>query len=138
MEVRVELASDGDFLDALVEEKFGELFANHVHADVDHRGGVLRGGLHAHLEVVDDREQVFEQALVRIADRLLAFAGGALAEIIHFGGGAEGKLLPFCRLGLKLLPRIQFHGWFGGGFRGFGRLRFVVLLGFVLLHMRYV
>ena len=118
MQVRVEISGNRDFLDPLGGEKFVELAADHVHADVNHGLGVLGCGLHAHFEVVDDGEQFLQQALVGIADGFLALAGGAFAEIVHFRCGAQGEFLPFGDVGFELLPWIEGGGILSG--RGFG------------------
>ena len=110
MEIGIEEAGGGDVLEVLVGEEFVELFANHVHADVDHGGGVLGGGEHAHFEVINDGEEVFEEALIGVADGFFTLAGGAFAEVVHFRGGAEGGVFPLGGLGLELLPGVGFWG----------------------------
>lgn len=143
VEVGVELTCSRNFRHALIAEELVELFAHHVHADVNHRGGVLRGGHHSHFEIIDHRQEILEQALVGVADRFLALAGGSFAQVVHFRGSSEGEFLPFGHLRLELLPRIGLGLRFGGRIRGRER-RILGIRGIrdglrvVLLHEAYV
>jgi hypothetical protein len=106
---RVEGLSGGiDFLDARFLEHALELRGDHLHAGAQGlEAGVVgrAGGVQGGLKVVHHRDELFEQCLVGVTNGVLAFAGGAFAEVLEVGVGADvllPVLLGLGGLGLEL------------------------------------
>jgi hypothetical protein len=108
------LAGGVDLLDAGVGQHALHLRKDHLDASLE---GIGRralggtGGLHGHLEVVHHGEEFGEDALLGVADGVVAVAGGAFAVVVHVRGEAEEAVPMLVGLGgLGLEVRDLFGG----------------------------
>src|SRR5581483_9362818 len=107
---RVELAVGGDLLDALPLEERRERAVDEAHALLELRLLVLFGRVQRALEVVEDRKELLQQALVRERDVLGALTRGALLVVVEVGGEAQETVVRLLLL-LRLLLDVLVSHW---------------------------
>src|SRR2546423_9354503 len=83
MQIGIEFFADRfDRLQTVFSEKILKLLEDKAHPGINRRlFAFAASGFQSELEMVDNRNQFFEQALVRIFDRIFLFASGSFLVI---------------------------------------------------------
>jgi hypothetical protein len=105
VDVRVELSLGFDRFHAVPLEQSRERAVDETHALLELRLLVLLGGGERTLEVVEDRQELTDEPLVRERDVLLALAGGTLLVVLEVGGEPQQPVV--LRFRLLLLFRFE-------------------------------
>src|SRR2546423_7036313 len=117
MQIWVKLFADGfDRLQSIFGQKILELFEDETHSGIDRR--LLPSTLcrfQPKLEIVDDGDELLEQALVRVVDRLLLVARAALFVILEVGLTAHRQVAKTIEIGLQTGDRIVAVSLFRSG-----------------------
>src|SRR5581483_10799631 len=100
--VRVELAAGRDLVHSVALEERGERAVDESHAVLE-----LFGCAQRPLEVVEDREQLLQEPLVRERDVFLPLPRGALLVVLEVGGEAEQAVVDDLLLLLLLLLLLR-------------------------------
>ena len=140
MQVGIELLADGiDGLHPLLAQEILQLLLHHRHPDQHRRAFRRTFGLHhAHLEVVHDRQQPFEQGGVGVLHGVVLLALETLAGVFQVGALAQGLVAVPGRVRPGALARVSSTvsdsraacpGRAGGLALRFGRGRFAVDAG---------
>ena len=105
VDVRVELPVRLDRLHPVPLEQAGQRAMDELDAFLELRLLVLLGSRESPLEIVEDRDQLGDQPLVREPDVLLALAGRSLLVVLEIGGEAQQPVV-LLRLRLLLLDLL--------------------------------
>jgi hypothetical protein len=127
------------------ELDLGEELAQHHLDALGQRILAIAAGVEGALEVVDDGQQILDEALDPVLAHVLALTGEAAAGVLEISKGTQGAVLPIggfgtgglestlgrlagltCRSGLGLRRLGGRRGLFGGRGRGLGLFRLVL------------
>src|SRR5205807_3535619 len=67
-------------------------------------------GLEPELEVIDDRDQLFEERAVGVFDRLVLLAGGAFFVILEVGLAAQSEIAKTIEIRLQIVVFVFLRG----------------------------
>ena len=133
MQIRIErLVLSVDFLQTRFSERAFQLAVDHGNACFERFHGIAFGVVgrrQCHVEIVQGRDQFFEQRRIGEAGRLLAFARGPLLEVFQICGRSQQPLPMLVCLGgfglqfFNLVWRQPGHGRVGRLRPGLVRLR---------------
>ena len=106
MDVRVERPVGVDLGEAFLRERGAQRLLDELHALDELRLLVPLGSLERPLEVVEDREKLAHEPLVRMRDETLLLANGALAIVLEVGLDALGEVEVLVPLGRDGRERV--------------------------------
>ena len=104
MNVRIESTLGLDLGETLLRERMPERLLDELDALDELRLLVPLGGLERALQVVEDRQQLADEPLVRMRDETLLLAGGALAVVLEVRLDALREVEVLVSLGRRRPP----------------------------------
>src|SRR5690348_6356114 len=115
VEIGVELLTDGlNGLQTILRQKILELFEDKAHSGIDWRAlSFAPCSFQSQLEVIDNRNQFFEQTLIRVFDRFIFFASTALLVIIKVRLAPHRQITEPVKIGLHAGEFVLGVGLFG-------------------------